>query len=85
MTANSDRRTETVDQPRGRDEREWEVFVRETGAKPLTHVGSVTAPDEERAHEQAETLFSDAVAVWLCPANAVHRRTDPALVPGEGA
>lgn len=85
MTANADRRAETVDQPRGRDSREWEVFVRETADEPLTHVGSVTASDEERAYEQAEALFSDVAAIWLCPDSAVGRYTEPALVPGERA
>ncbi|WP_275739787.1 MULTISPECIES: Htur_1727 family rSAM-partnered candidate RiPP [unclassified Halorhabdus] len=85
MTANADGRREVIDQPRGRHSREWEVFVRETVEDPLTHVGSVTAAEKATAREQAETLFSDVVAVWLCPGSAVQRYADPELAPGESA
>ncbi|WP_136688684.1 Htur_1727 family rSAM-partnered candidate RiPP [Halorhabdus amylolytica] len=76
---------EKVERPRGRQSREWEVFARESAAEPLRHVGSVTADDRETAHEQATTLFEDPVALWLTPAEAVARYTDPALRPGETA
>ncbi|WP_135663677.1 Htur_1727 family rSAM-partnered candidate RiPP [Halorhabdus rudnickae] len=76
---------EEGNQPRGRQSREWEVFAREAAEEPLTHVGSVTADDRETAHEQAATLFEDPLALWLTPAEAVARYTDPALTPGETA
>ena len=76
---------EDGDQPRGRQSSEWEVFVRETADQPLQHVGSVTADDRERAYEQAQTLFEEPAALWLTPAEAVTRYTDPALTPGETA
>jgi rSAM-partnered protein len=50
------------------DGQEWEVFVRATVAEPVRHAGSVTAPSADIAHEQATTLFDEAVGVWLCPA-----------------
>lgn len=83
MTANADDQRETIDQPRGRHAREWEVFIRETVSDPLRHVGSVTADDREMAYEQADTLFEDVVAIWICPDTAVNRYTDPELVPGD--
>ncbi|ACV10920.1 conserved hypothetical protein [Halorhabdus utahensis DSM 12940] len=83
MTANADGRPEAIDQPRGRDSREWEVFVRETVEDPLRHVGSVTADEKATAREQAESLFGDVVTVWLCPGSAVARYPDPELLPGE--
>ncbi|WP_435101626.1 Htur_1727 family rSAM-partnered candidate RiPP [Halarchaeum sp. P4] len=53
---------------------EWEVFVRETTEGPLQHVGSVTAPNADVAHEQASMLFGDDLAdVWVVPATAVVR------------
>jgi rSAM-partnered protein len=76
---------EAVDEPRGRQSLEWEVFVREGAEEPLTHVGSVTADDEDEAREQATTLFEEGQAFWLCPEDAVVRYTDAALTPGESA
>jgi rSAM-partnered protein len=65
-------RTPDADHPRSATEREWEVFAREDGT--LRHVGSVTAPAADVAHEEATTLFGWASeAVWLCPADEVHR------------
>lgn len=64
---------------------EWEVFVREAAEEPLVHVGSVTAEDAEGAREQADALFEECVALWLCPAAAVTRYADTALTPGETA
>jgi rSAM-partnered protein len=53
---------------------EWEVFLRERPDEPLTHVGSVTAPNERAAYEQASQLFGWAgTALWLCPAGSVGR------------
>lgn len=62
------------DYPRDAREQEWEVFVREDGDEPLQHVGSITAPDSEMAHEQASRLFAwYATDVWICPADAIAR------------
>ncbi|QLC35339.1 rSAM-partnered protein (plasmid) [Halarchaeum sp. CBA1220] len=53
---------------------EWEVFVRETTEAALQHVGSVTAPNADVAHEQATRLFGAELAdVWVAPATAVTR------------
>ncbi|MFC6975992.1 Htur_1727 family rSAM-partnered candidate RiPP [Halomicroarcula sp. GCM10025709] len=69
-----------VDAPRGATSREWEVFVREAAADPLTHAGSVSAPSAEIAREQAEKLFGHAAAaLWLCPADETRRFQDEAL------
>lgn len=60
--------------PRSATEREWELFVREQEADPLRHVGSVTAPTAEIAHEQASKLFGwYATDIWVCPADEMHR------------
>ena len=68
------RRNEVGDRPRGGDEREWEVFVREDADDPMRHVGSVSAPSPEVAHEQATRLFEwFATDVWICPADETHR------------
>jgi rSAM-partnered protein len=67
-------RSEVGTEPRGDPTREWEVFVREDADDPLRHVGSVSAPDAEIAHEQASRLFAwYAEGLWLCPAEEVHR------------
>lgn len=61
-------------QPRSATDREWAVFLRETETDPLRHVGSVTAPDADVAHEQATTLFGDGLTdIWVCPATALTR------------
>ena len=66
-----------VQQPRGDETPEWEVFLRETATEPLRHVGSVSAPTEAVAHEQASSLFGgETHSVWLCPAASVARFTD---------
>lgn len=67
-------RSEVGTEPRGDPTREWEVFVRDDGDDPLRHVGSVSAPDAEIAHEQAGRLFAwYAEDLWLCPADEVRR------------
>ncbi|MFB6300312.1 MAG: Htur_1727 family rSAM-partnered candidate RiPP [Halobacteriales archaeon] len=67
-------RSAADEQPRSATAREWEVFLRETAADPLQHVGSVTAPSAAIAHEQAEQLFDRfAREIWLCPADTVRR------------
>lgn len=66
-----------IDEPRGAEAPEWEVFYRETPAEPLRHVGSVSAPTESVAREQASSLFDrEAHSVWLCPAAEVARFAD---------
>ena len=65
-----------VDAPRADAGREWEVFVRETTDDGLSHVGSVSAPSAELAHEQATALFGHAAeTIWLCPADETRRVT----------
>jgi rSAM-partnered protein len=63
-----------VDSPRADGSREWEVFLRESAAESLRHVGSLSAPSEELALEQATTLFDHAAeTIWLCPADETRR------------
>lgn len=68
----TDRRTRT-DAPCADDAPEWEVFHRESATDPLRHVGSVTAPSSDVAHEQASTLFPDASTLWLVRSDRVER------------
>lgn len=73
-------RSRVGEQPRGTDEPEWEVFVREDERESLRHVGSVSAPSADVAHEQATRLFAwYASDVWVCPAEAVRRYSTHAL------
>ncbi|ELY42439.1 Htur_1727 family rSAM-partnered candidate RiPP [Natronorubrum sulfidifaciens] len=59
---------------RANPQRQWELFVRETEAESLTHVGSVAAANATTAHEHASRLFGEyAVDLWLCPADEVER------------
>ncbi|POG55011.1 Htur_1727 family rSAM-partnered candidate RiPP [Haloferax marisrubri] len=56
--------------PRIDGSRQWEVFYRDASAEPMRHVGSVSAPSEDLATEQARTLFGDGDAdLWLAPAD----------------
>ena len=72
--AEEGRRSKLDERPRSATEREWETFVRESESDPLRHVGSVTAPTAEIAHEQASTLFERfATDIWVCPATEVSR------------
>ncbi|RKS83040.1 rSAM-partnered protein [Haloarcula quadrata] len=74
-----------VDAPRGATSREWEVFVREDTADPLTHVGSVSAPSVDIAREQAASLFTrTAVTLWLCPADKTRRYQTDETTLGTG-
>ncbi|MCJ0619231.1 rSAM-partnered protein [Haloarcula hispanica] len=43
-----------VDAPRGATSREWEVFVREDTADPLTHVGLWLCPADETHRYQTD-------------------------------
>lgn len=72
--AEEGQRSKLDERPRSATEREWETFVRESESDPLRHVGSVTAPTAEVAHEQASTLFGRfATDIWVCPATEVSR------------
>jgi rSAM-partnered protein len=75
----TDREWHHVEAPRADESREWEVFLRETDTEPLRHAGSVSAPSENLAHEQATSLFDHAAnTIWLCPSDETHRLTrDP--------
>lgn len=65
-----------VDAPRADASREWEVFLRETETEPLRHVGSVSAPSDDLAREQAAALFDHAAeTLWLCPTDETRRFT----------
>jgi rSAM-partnered protein len=61
------------DEARADGTRDWELFVRESVESPLEHVGSVSAPTAEAAHESASRLVPEACAMWCCPADAVAR------------
>jgi rSAM-partnered protein len=76
-----------IDEPRADQSRGWEVFVREESGAPLRHVGSVDAPSESLALEQAEQLFGwTAETLWLCPADETRRfeSTDRTLAARTG-
>jgi rSAM-partnered protein len=73
----TDRNVMRIDEPRGDQTPEWEVFLREDPAEPLRHVGSVSAPSASVAYDQASSLFGWAAdTLWLCPAAEVARFTD---------
>ncbi|ELZ59841.1 MULTISPECIES: Htur_1727 family rSAM-partnered candidate RiPP [unclassified Haloferax] len=56
--------------PRIDGSRQWEVFYRDVPTEPMRHVGSVSAPAEDLATEQARTLFGGGDAdLWLAPAD----------------
>ena len=73
---NDDDRAHTVSatQPRCDGMPEWELFVREGVETPLRHVGSVTAPTPEIAHEHVVSLFGKSFRdVWVCKSSDVER------------
>ena len=72
MTGDENGRTH-VAEPRADGAREWETFVRTASDESLHHVGSVTAPTAETAHEHAGALFPGAETLWLCPTDEVVR------------
>jgi rSAM-partnered protein len=68
------------EQPRGAVDPEWEVFVRDDETTSLRHVGSVSAPSAEIAHEEATKLFAwYATDVWICPAEEIRRYSTHSL------
>jgi len=84
MTADATGLDHDIDAQRSSTTPEWEVFISEGEGDPLTHAGSVTAPSEEIAVEQAEKLFGHAATtLWLCPATEVTRRTTEARALAE--
>jgi len=57
----------------------WEVFRQEQEGEPMVHVGSVVAPDRERATEYARDIYSrryEAYRLWLVPREEVVEVTD---------
>jgi len=66
--------------PRSAGGRQFEVFVRESEADALRHVGTVAAPTPDAAHEEASKLFAwYARDVWVCPASETHRYSAESL------
>jgi Uncharacterized enzyme of phenylacetate metabolism len=52
----------------------WEVFRQENEGEPMVHVGSVVAPDRERAMEYARDIYSrryEAYRLWIVPRKEV--------------
>ncbi|MFB6251923.1 MAG: Htur_1727 family rSAM-partnered candidate RiPP [Halobellus sp.] len=90
----SDEERMRVSEPRSDTTPEWEVFLRSEANDPLRHVGSVTAPSESVAREQASSLFGwTAETLWLCRADDVARysiralgedETEPGEAPAAG-
>jgi rSAM-partnered protein len=73
----TDRNVMRVDEPRGDETPEWEVFLRDDPSEPLRHAGSVSAPTASVAYDHASSLFGWAAdTLWLCPAAEVARFTD---------
>lgn len=63
----------------------WEVFSRRTNDDPLTHVGSIKAPDLEMALMLAhETFFrhGEGVDCWVGRRGDLHRVADPDSLGG---
>ncbi|SDY20945.1 Htur_1727 family rSAM-partnered candidate RiPP [Halobellus clavatus] len=82
----SDEARMRVTEPRSDTTPEWEVFLRREPSEPLQHVGSVTAPSESIAREQASSLFGwTAETLWLCRADDVARFSDRTFGEDEAA
>ncbi|WP_221585150.1 1,2-phenylacetyl-CoA epoxidase subunit PaaB [Microbacterium sp. G2-8] len=57
----------------------WEVFVRANRGLSHVHVGSLHAPDETMALQNARDLYTrrgEGVSIWVVPAAAI-TTTDP--------
>ena len=79
-------RTDASNGSRAADGRRFEVFVRETEADPLRHVGTVAAPTPDTAHERADEIFGHQVRdVWVCPAEETHRYSAESLAADAGS
>lgn len=56
----------------------WEVFTQSKTGQPHEHAGSVHAPDEEIALQNARDVYSrrgEAVSIWVVPANLITAST----------
>jgi phenylacetate-CoA oxygenase PaaH subunit len=56
----------------------WEVFEQEREGAPYLNAGSVHAPDEEMALENARDVFvrrPHCVCLWVIPAEAIYAKT----------
>ncbi len=80
-------RARVGEEPRGDPLPEWDVFVREDAGGVMRHVGSVSAPTPEKAHEHASRLFGwFADDVWVCESSEIHRFSTHSLgEPAEDA
>jgi phenylacetate-CoA oxygenase PaaH subunit len=61
----------------------YEVFRQEKEGGPMTHGGSLQAPDAELACHYAREFYSrrqESVRLWVVPRAAVHDVTDPDLL-----
>lgn len=57
----------------------YEVFQQGREGDPMTHVGSLNAPDDELALQYARDVFSrryEALRLWVVPRNAVQQIDD---------
>ena len=52
-------------------DQQFEVFGRDQVERPLSHVGSIVAPNQELAVARARILYSERQWVELCVAPAV--------------
>ena len=61
----------------------WEVFRQEKDGDPMTHGGSVMAPDEELAVHYAREMYGrrgESVRLWVVRRGDVHVLDDPDLL-----
>ena len=61
----------------------WEVFRQEKAGAPMTHGGSVLAPDAELALHYARELFGrrqESVRLWVVRRADIHDLADPDLL-----
>jgi ring-1,2-phenylacetyl-CoA epoxidase subunit PaaB len=68
----------------------YEVFRQERPGDPMTHSGSLLAPDDELARQYARDLFSrrsEALRLWVVPRGAIAEIDEPDLLkpPGDRA
>jgi ring-1,2-phenylacetyl-CoA epoxidase subunit PaaB len=52
----------------------WEVFTQPKTGAPHVHAGSLHAPDEETALQNARDVYTrrgEAVSLWVVPAEAI--------------
>jgi phenylacetate-CoA oxygenase PaaH subunit len=61
----------------------WEVFRQERDGAPMTHGGSVMAPDAELATHYARELYGrrqESVRLWVVRRADIHDLADPDLL-----